>query len=201
MVFFECEPFSSQDPEAPFRFAIIPARPGTRHRPDPGPFLAYIEATTAAVVAFPNLEHDATLVIPTINPATYRSRTFPNYLSLVQFMRRADVLTISAFWTTVAEQVLELAAHSCAPLWLSTSGLAVHWLHMRISSAPNYYTLAALVAPPAVTTSPQAPTCLPHQFRATVEFGDQSPAFDPDRIELRAPNLRNPARLNTRDRS
>ena len=91
------------------------------------------EAGSAAdVVAFANLGGDAFLVAPCpIGPET-------DYPHLAAFARAADMDQQHAFWRTVGASMAERV--SDRPLWLSTSGLGVAWLHVRLDTRPKYYT-------------------------------------------------------------
>jgi hypothetical protein len=75
------------------------------------------------VVAFANLGGDAFLVAPTprAEPATYTH--------LAAFARGAPTTQQHAFTERLSDR----------PLWLSTNGLGVAWLHARLDSRPKYY--------------------------------------------------------------
>jgi protoheme ferro-lyase len=45
-------------------------------------------------------------------------------------------LEVHEIWRLVAEAVE--ARLGSAPMWLSTAGLGVHWLHVRLDSRPKY---------------------------------------------------------------
>jgi hypothetical protein len=87
------------------------------------------------VVSFPNLGGDARLVVPTPQPGT----PAPTYAHLARFCRQAPVAQLAALWRAVGTEVLAWWAGTTAPLWLSTSGLGVGWLHVRLDSRPKYY--------------------------------------------------------------
>lgn len=57
-------------------------------------------------------------------------------------MRRAPRLQVRAFWSAVATAVEERLARSSRPLWLSTSGLGVAWVHARLDERPKYFAWA-----------------------------------------------------------
>jgi len=59
------------------------------------------------------------------------------YAHLAGFIRAAPVNQIQAFWRVTAAAVMERLGEQ--PLWLSTSGLGVAWLHARLDSRPKYY--------------------------------------------------------------
>lgn len=87
-----------------------------------------------SVVSFKNLGGDAALVVPSPLDA------FTSYPHLASFVREAPEEQIHKFWKEVSKTYLsELGT---APKWLSTSGLGVYWLHVRIDSRPKYYTYA-----------------------------------------------------------
>jgi hypothetical protein len=44
---------------------------------------------------------------------------------------------ISAVWQAVGDALLARVAAD--PVWLSTAGLGVSWLHVRLDSRPKYY--------------------------------------------------------------
>lgn len=63
------------------------------------------------------------------------------YAHLASFVRQASRQEIDDFWQTAAQVTLaHLEARSeTKPLWLSTSGLGVYWLHLRLDDRPKYY--------------------------------------------------------------
>jgi hypothetical protein len=87
-------------------------------------------------VAFKNLGRDALLIAP-LPPVNQR---FQPYSHLAKFVREADSCQIDGFFVKLA---LEFKNHlklvSPQPVWLSTSGLGVAWLHFRLDSSPKYY--------------------------------------------------------------
>lgn len=87
--------------------------------------------TDHGVVAFANLGGDATLVVP--SPRT----TIEAYGHLAAFIRLAPKPQIDALWRIVSNAVKTRIGRT--PLWLSTAGGGVAWLHVRIDSRPKYY--------------------------------------------------------------
>lgn len=108
------------------------------------PQLAFVRADSSAfadrfsaagenesIVTFPNLRKDALLVVPRPQAST------STYRHIAAFVREAPEPQKHALWQSVGlalEQRLD--EH---PLWLSTSGLGVYWLHVRLDSRPKYY--------------------------------------------------------------
>jgi len=83
------------------------------------------------VVSFPNRGGDALLVVPC------PEKKQPGYAHIGDFVRQAGEEQVQALWRTVGEQTLQAIGQE--PKWLSTSGLGVYWLHVRIDSRPKYY--------------------------------------------------------------
>jgi hypothetical protein len=100
---------------------------------DDGPFRAYF--TGQDVVTFQNLSADATLIAPC--PGDSQADYKEGYAHLAAFLRQAPASKVTALWHSVSQAVS--ASLSDEPLWLSTSGLGVAWLHVRLGSTPKYY--------------------------------------------------------------
>jgi len=59
------------------------------------------------------------------------------------FVRSAPAEVVDALWIAVASAVSEWLTVRGVPVWVSTSGLAVPWLHVRLDSVPKYYSYRA----------------------------------------------------------
>jgi len=99
--------------------------------PDPSAFAAAF-ATNGRIATFANLGRDAVLVAP--NPTLA-----PHSAHLAAFVRSAPEEVVDGLWIAVATAVSEWLARRGRPVWVSTSGLAVPWLHVRLDSVPKYY--------------------------------------------------------------
>jgi len=110
-------------------FVLADAPTLARVRPDPSPF--YRQIAGRQVATFTNLGGDAVLVAPG------RGGTFPH---LAAFCRTAPATLQDLLWREVASAIESWPARRT--LWVSTSGLGVHWLHVRLDSRPKYYTHA-----------------------------------------------------------
>ena len=56
-------------------------------------------------------------------------------------MRHGSAPQIDRLWQTVGDSIQHtLLGRGNKPLWVSTSGLGVYWLHIRLDSFPKYYT-------------------------------------------------------------
>lgn len=128
--YWEVAPMTKPQTSLPFEFVVINSVPLRHIIPDQSAFQEYF-APGKAVVDFLNLGKDAHLLVPTpIGDASC-------YAHLAQFVRHAPAAQQDEFWKTVGE--LYGAALNDHPLWLSTAGLGVSWLHLRLDSRPKYY--------------------------------------------------------------
>ena len=99
------------------------------------PFSPYFEeATGEDVIVFPNLGGDAVLVVPCPQGPD------EHYPHLAAFLRNAPQKQIRALWHRTAQEVLHSIGER--PVWLSTAGGGVAWLHIRLDSRPKYYSHA-----------------------------------------------------------
>lgn len=142
--FWECNPVSAATRDRPFEMALVPSPVLSRVRANGGPFSQYIGAGrgTTGVRTFRNLSGDAQLVVPC---AATDDDAYPH---LAAFVRRAPHEQIRRLWASVAQAVAEHLECSPAPVWVSTSGLGVYWVHIRLDSRPKYYTHAPFKRPP-----------------------------------------------------
>jgi hypothetical protein len=98
------------------------------------------------VIVFPNIGRNAILVVPCplVGPNQRAendrnaSEEFQfNYCHLSSFLRSGPPTQIDRFWIQVST-----ALHSrlsAKPVWLSTAGGGVPWLHVRMDDSPKYY--------------------------------------------------------------
>lgn len=117
--------------EQPFECVLIEARSLAGLRPDPVPFGTHLDPTQGEACAFENLGGDALLVAPTLGAGA------AHCAHLADFLRGAPPAARAALWATLAERIE--ACVDDRPLWVSTSGLGVAWLHVRLDRRPKYY--------------------------------------------------------------
>jgi hypothetical protein len=128
--FWECPPVTRATMTRSFEFVLVDSPPLAAMPPDPQAFAGHFKAGDCTA-AFWNLGRDALLVAPCPKAAP---AVYPH---LAAFARGAPADQQHALWDAVGHA---LARHvSTAPVWLSTSGLGVGWLHVRLDSQPKYY--------------------------------------------------------------
>lgn len=102
---------------------------------DSGPFakhLADIAIAGTCAGNFPNKKKDAILIIP-------GAKKDIDYKNISQFTINAPQEQQQKLWQEVANRLSKELEKNEAPKWLSTHGLGVHYLHVRIDNHPKYY--------------------------------------------------------------
>jgi hypothetical protein len=118
--------------QQPFEFVLINSPSFCKRPTDFKTFeKKFADKVNHDVIKFSNLRGDATMIVPT--PKT-DSDVYGHFAS---FIRNAPESQIDAIWQLIGETVL--ATISKTPIWLSTAGGGVAWLHVRIDSSPKYY--------------------------------------------------------------
>lgn len=137
-IFWETPPLTAERLASPFECMIIPSEAVERLVADARPFAEIIGMGkgTHDVVASPNLGGDAELIIPCDSGEGA-------YAQLAGFLRSAPRAQVRSLWRKTGETVERwIAAAPQRPVWVSTSGLGVAWLHVRIDTRPKYYSHA-----------------------------------------------------------
>ncbi len=130
---WETPPLTASNATQPFEFVLLNAPAFGSRRTDQTAYAEYFTAddTDCGVVSFANLSGDASLVVP--SPRADISA----YGHLAAFIRRAPAKQVDALWRIVSQAVRSRMGNK--PLWLSTAGGGVAWLHVRLDSRPKYY--------------------------------------------------------------
>lgn len=123
-----------------FEFVLIESRSLAGTEAEPEVFREHFPAPTSgapqrgadSIAVFPNLGGDAVLVAPCpIGPDEI-------YAHLATFCRQAPASQQHALWERVSETLRQRLCRP-EPVWLSTSGEGVRWLHVRLDQRPKYY--------------------------------------------------------------
>lgn len=120
--------------QTPFEFVLIPAPALARATPQPHAFAEHFHRSEP-VATFPNLSGSATLIAP--NPEGMPALEVGTHLA--NFVRLAPAAQIGALWRHVATAVELWWSEKPGPVWLSTHGFGVFWLHVRLDRRPKYY--------------------------------------------------------------
>lgn len=114
----------------PFEFVLVDA-PNLARQPDVEAFADYFTTSTSSIVSFQNLGRDAVMVVP--KPMA----DFTVYGHLAAFVRHAPLEQRDALWQAVGQSMVDRLNEK--PVWLSTAGAGVSWLHVRLDDRPKYY--------------------------------------------------------------
>jgi hypothetical protein len=138
---WETPPVTSATIDRPFEFVLLRSEALDR-AVDPTAFASHF-TDGDDVVTFPNLGGDAVMVVPC--PVVADSI----YGHLASFIRNAPPTQVHHLWQSVGDAMQQRLG--TRPVWLSTAGMGVSWLHVRLDSRPKYYGYAPFkqVAPSA----------------------------------------------------
>lgn len=127
---WETPPVTAATAKRPFEWVLLDS-PGLGDRPEPEAFADHFSRGQDTVVSFVNLGGDAILVVPcpVAEPSAYGH--------LAAFVRLAPEQQRQALWRSVGEAMARRIG--VKPVWLSTAGAGVSWLHVRLDDRPKYY--------------------------------------------------------------
>lgn len=130
---WETPSLTTENADRPFEFVLVNAVGFASRTTDRNTYARYFNDADEdhGVVSFENLRGDAMLVVP--SPRTDRDV----YGHLAAFVRGAPREQVRSLWSVLGRNVA--ARLSRTPLWVSTAGGGVAWLHVRIDSRPKYY--------------------------------------------------------------
>jgi len=133
--FWECVPVSRATGREEMSWIVQNTRSLAGVAPDTHSFREELPPGEG-VSCFRNLGGDALLVAPGPgdDPAARAH--------LASFVRGAPPAQVEALFATVGRETASHLSRSDAPVWVSTSGLGVYWLHVRLDRRPKYYTHA-----------------------------------------------------------
>ena len=131
--FWETPPISLAKVDREFECVLIDSPELARVQVDGRAFQAYFgsAAKNEQIITFANRRKDALLVVP--RPMADLSM----YSHLGIFIREAPQSQKQALWQTLGVAIAKKLNNNL--LWVSTSGLGVYWLHLRLDSIPKYY--------------------------------------------------------------
>ena len=132
---WETPPITIATASRPFEFVLLDS-PGLASNPDANAFAEHFSrGSERGVVEFPNLGKDAIMVVPCpVGPISA-------YCHIGAFVRQAPEVQRHALWELVGAAMQRRL--DTKPVWLSTAGAGVSWLHVRLDDRPKYYGYAS----------------------------------------------------------
>ncbi len=130
--FWEVKPTHAHQIETDFEFVLLNAPMLAKLRADTHSFQSYFTSSDS-IATFSNLGGDARLIVPA------QITECANYVHLAVFVRQAPDTQVFDLWKRTGQEYERMINTDEKIKWLSTSGLGVHWLHIRIDSFPKYY--------------------------------------------------------------
>lgn len=130
--FWEHKAVTQNNLDQTYEFVIVGTPAFQGKQVDKVSFKNYF-SSSQTIVDFPNLGKTAHLVVP--SPSGVPSET---YIHLAAFIRNAPISQLHDFWQHLGFILMQHINDK--PTWLSTSGLGVYWLHVRLDQRPKYYT-------------------------------------------------------------
>jgi hypothetical protein len=129
--FWESPPINNDTLHQPYEFVLVNSSALSRIQASKKAFSKYFHQHKNGVVCFENLGKDALLIVPSPLVGT------PDFPHLSVFVRNASNEQLQTFWQTIGKQIEQRISDK--HLWVSTSGLGVYWLHVRLDDRPKYY--------------------------------------------------------------
>jgi hypothetical protein len=133
---WETSPIRCDDIDRPFESVLVASRALAAVAPDPAPFEDHIGAGVGSngIATFANLGRDARLIVPCA------SIPHAQFAHLTAFLRTAPHPQIHRLWQAVSQGIEDIVESKVWPrIWVSTAGLGVSWLHIRLDANPKYY--------------------------------------------------------------
>ena len=128
--FWEMPPLTPATLSDPFECALVRSDALALMRADDSDFAEHLNG---AIAVFPNLGGDALLLAPG------KIADAGCYGHIAAFLRGGPRDQQHALFCALAMEIEKRLAASPRRFWVSTSGLGVPWVHVRLDSYPKYY--------------------------------------------------------------
>lgn len=134
--FWETPPITKSTLKKTFEYMIINSTALVKKKPNSTRFDNYIANGKGKneVRVFKNLGKDATMIVP-----CQYGKDANVYTHFAVFLRNAPTEQIPVLWSQLASAIENTLKEDNNPHWISTAGMGVSWLHVRIDSRPKYY--------------------------------------------------------------
>lgn len=135
--FWENPPLTISSLDQNYEFVLVNSPQLSKVNADSNPFQEQFNANSLkdSVIAFENLGRDAELIVP--SPITSKN----TYAHLAEFIRNGPENQKHDLFSMLGNCLMRRM--NSTPIWVSTSGLGVYWLHIRLDSKPKYYSYQA----------------------------------------------------------
>jgi hypothetical protein len=133
--FWEMPPIRQGLLDFDYEYVVLRGDGLERLRPSADAFAEQLDArdTSNSVVSFRNLGGDALLVAP-------KQIADPDaYGHIAIFIRSAPLRQRHELFRTLGDAIHRMLEEYKGPIWISTSGLGVPWVHVRLDTYPKYY--------------------------------------------------------------
>lgn len=132
--FWENPPLTRSNISQPYEFVLLASPQLSRVSADPQPFSQQFRQldNDQSVIQFQNLGGDAVLIAP--RPIASQI----DYAHFAVFLRHTPASQAHQLFMVLADALKKTVSND--PVWVSTSGLGVYWLHIRLDKRPKYYT-------------------------------------------------------------
>jgi len=131
--FWETSPVVPGELDRLFGCVLVESQELSRVQADPEPFARhFVRPDGPPIRSFANLGRDALLIVPfPLGPTAA-------YAHIATFMREGDPGQVDALWRRAGRVLAGRIKRESSPVWVSTSGLGVSWLHIRLDRRPKY---------------------------------------------------------------
>jgi hypothetical protein len=131
--FWETPPITDNTMDRDFEYVLVDGPRLAVQSPDTRAFAEHFRDTdcAASIAVIPNLGGDAIMIVPQILGSKSA------YTDLATFLRHGPDAQKHELLRALASAINERIGPR--PVWVSTSGLGVAWLHLRLDSRPKYY--------------------------------------------------------------
>jgi hypothetical protein len=130
--FWEMPPVSLEVLTNPFECAVIGSEALAGMRADDSDFAEYLIGAADSVASFPNLGGDALLIAPS---KISNADCYAHFAAFLRGGPRGQQHALFHLLATETENLLNAGRR----FWISTSGLGVPWVHVRLDTSPKYY--------------------------------------------------------------